>query len=221
MARRATKVRNTHETQIEVRLDLDARTFAGSASNDGGGRTDSGAARTDSGAAHTGSEAARTGHGFLDHLLAQLARHGRFALSVNGTGDLHIDVHHLAEDSGITLGQALAEALGDRAGIERYGDAYVPMDETLAHVVVDLSGRPYLDFDAAGFTGDSGGFNAFHLRELLRGFANHAGATVHVRVLAGEETHHVCEAVMKAFARALRDAVAVTHDQLPSTKGLL
>lgn len=198
MARRSLKERNTSETQLRVELDLDA---AASRSDD--------------------HEPPSTGHGFLDHLLAQLTRHGRFALSVGGQGDLHIDVHHLAEDSGITIGQAFAEALGDRAGIERYGDAFVPMDETLAHVVVDLSGRPYLSFDAAGFAGDSGGFNAFHLREFLRGFANHAGATVHVRVLEGEETHHVCEAVMKAFARALRDAVQLTHEELPSTKGLL
>ncbi|HZJ08445.1 MAG TPA: imidazoleglycerol-phosphate dehydratase HisB [Trueperaceae bacterium] len=195
--RRSTMERNTHETKIRVELDLDARPNGAAA------------------------EPAATGHGFLDHLLAQLAKHGRFALAVTGQGDLHIDVHHLAEDCGIVIGQALSEALGDRAGIERYGTAHVPMDETLAHVVVDLSGRPFLAFDPAGFAGDSGGFNAFHLRELLRGFANHAGATVHVRVLAGEETHHVCEAVMKAFARALKDAVARTHDQLPSTKGLL
>lgn len=193
MSRTADVVRETRETQVRVKLDLDG---------------------------HGGGTAA-TGHGFLDHLLDQLIRHGRFALEVTGTGDLHIDVHHLAEDCGITLGQAFGQALGQRSGIERYGDAFVPMDETLAHVVVDLSGRPYLAFDAAGFEGDSGGFTAFHLRELLRGFANHAGATVHARVLGGEETHHVCEAVMKAFARALRDAVRITHDALPSTKGLL
>lgn len=193
MSRTATVERDTRETRLRVSLDLDAR--------QGG--------------------TAATGHGFLDHLLDQLIRHGRFALSIEGDGDLHIDVHHLAEDSGITLGQAFATALGRREGIERYGDAFVPMDETLAHVVVDLSGRPYLAFDAAGYEGDSGGFNAFHLREFLRGFANHAGATVHVSVPSGQETHHVCEAVMKAFARALRAATLVTHDALPSTKGLL
>ena len=203
-ARRSRKERVTKETSLLVELDLDARPAAATPTGDG-----------------PGGEAAATGHGFLDHLLDQLARHGRFDLQVSGKGDLHIDVHHLAEDAGITIGQAFSEALAERGGIERYGSAYVPMDETLAHVVVDLSGRPFLAFEAAGFAGDSGGFNVFHLRELLRGFANHAGATVHVRVLAGEETHHVCEAVMKAFARALRDAVAVTHDQLPSTKGLL
>lgn len=193
MSRVADVTRTTSETDVTVAVDLDG--------------------------AAGGSVA--LGHGFLDHLLDQLVRHGRFALTVNGTGDLHVDVHHLAEDTGITLGQAFARALGGREGIERYGDAFVPMDESLAHVVVDLSGRPYLAFDAAGFEGDCGGFTAFHLRELLRGFANHAGATIHVTVHSGEETHHVCEAVMKAFARALRRAVAVTHDGLPSTKGLL
>lgn len=196
MARRAEVERATSETRVRITLDLDAPPIAG-------------------------APAAATGHGFLDHLLEQLARHGRLALRVEAEGDLHVDVHHLAEDVGITLGQAVREALGAREGIERYGDAFVPMDETLAHAVIDLSGRPYLAFDPRGFAGEPGGFNAFHLRELLRGFANHAGATVHVRVLAGEETHHVCEAVMKAFARALAAATRVTHGDLPSTKGLL
>lgn len=195
MARRAAVERVTSETSVRVVVDLDAPP--------------------------PGAPAAETGHGFVDHLLEQLARHGRFHVSVSGRGDLHIDVHHLAEDVGITLGQALREALGGREGIERYGDAFVPMDETLAHVVVDLSGRPYLAFEPRGFVGEPGGFNAYHLRELLRGFANHAGATVHVRVLAGEETHHVCEAVVKAFARALSAATRVTHAALPSTKGVL
>ncbi|HEX7038836.1 MAG TPA: imidazoleglycerol-phosphate dehydratase HisB [Trueperaceae bacterium] len=196
MARRADVERTTSETRVSVSLDLDAPPAST-------------------------APAASTGHGFLDHLLEQLARHGRFALQVAGEGDLHVDVHHLAEDVGITLGQAVGRALGAREGIERYGDAFAPMDETLAHVVIDLSGRPYLAFEPRGFAGDVGGFSAYHLRELLRGFANHAGATVHVRVLAGEETHHVCEAVMKAFARALGAATRVTHSALPSTKGVL
>ena len=165
----------------------------------------------------------QTGHGFLDHMLEQLARHGRFGLSVQATGDLHVEVHHLAEDVGITIGQALAQALGNRQGIERYGSQFIPMDETLAHVVVDLSGRAHLAFepeklDVWGLAGD---FSHYHLREFLRGLCNHAGVTLHVRLLAGREAHHVIEAVMKAFARALRDAVAVTSDALPSTKGLL
>lgn len=195
-ARTADVRRDTRETQLNAVLDLDARLEPGAVSS-------------------------QTGHGFLDHLVDQLARHGRYALTLRGVGDLHIDVHHLAEDSGITIGQAFAKALGERVGIERYGDAFVPMDETLAHVVVDLSGRAHLEFDPRGFAGDCNGFNAYHLREFLRGFANHSGATIHVRVISGEETHHVCEAIMKAFARALRAATAVTHDELPSTKGLL
>lgn len=193
MTRRAEVKRVTSETRIEIRLDLDAPPE---------GR-------------------ASTGHGFLDHLLDQLVRHGRFALEVTGEGDLHVDVHHLAEDTGITLGQAVDRALEGRAGIERYGDAFVPMDETLAHVVIDLSGRPHLSFEPGAFVGDANGFHAYHLREFLRGFANHAGATIHARVLAGDETHHVCEAVMKAFARALHAATRVTRADLPSTKGVL
>lgn len=193
MARTAQVERSTSETRIALGIDLDGPV--------GGAR--------------------RTGHGFLDHMLEQVARHGRFRLEVQAQGDLEVDVHHLAEDCGITLGQAVARALGDRLGIERFADAFVPMDETLAHVVLDLSGRPLLAFEPAGFEGDANGFNAYHLGELLRGFANHAGATVHVRVLAGRETHHVCEAVVKAFARALHAATRVTHDTLPSTKGSL
>jgi imidazoleglycerol-phosphate dehydratase len=193
MTRTATVERATRETDVRISLDL------------GGGDV-----------------ALQVDHGFLGHLLDQLGRHGRLGLDVRGHGDVDtVDVHHLAEDVGIVLGQALARALGDRHGIERYGHAWVPMDETLAHVVVDLSGRPYLAFDPSGYEGDAHGFHAHHLRELLRGFANHAGATVHVRVLAGVETHHVCEAIVKAFARALRDAVATTGDALPSTKGVL
>ena len=193
MARAATVKRVTNETQLEVTLDLGAP---------------------------AGGTAA-TGHGFLDHMLEQLIRHGRVSLSVEGQGDLHIDVHHLAEDTGITLGQAFAEALGDKKGVARYADAFVPMDETLAHVVLDFSGRPWLSFDPAGFEGSAGGFNVHHLRELLRGFCNHAGVTMHVRVLSGVEVHHVCEAVVKAWARALHEAVQIVSDTLPSTKGTL
>ncbi len=193
MARGATIERITNETQLKVTLELDAPA---------GG-------------------VAATGHGFLDHMLEQLIRHGAFSLSVEGRGDLHIDVHHLAEDTGITLGQAFFQALGDKKGIARYADAFVPMDETLAHVVMDFSGRPWLAFEPAGFEGSAGGFNVHHLRELLRGFCNHAGVTMHVRVLAGAEVHHVCEAIVKAWAKALHDATRVVTDSLPSTKGLL
>ena len=193
MARTASVTRNTEETQIRMSLDLD----------------------------DASQVSISTGHGFLDHMLAQLAKHGHMSLSVEATGDLHVDVHHLAEDTGIVLGQVLNEALSDRRGIERYADAFVPMDETLAHVVLDLSKRSYIAFDAAGFEGDSNGFNVHHLREFMRGFCNHVGANLHVRVLAGKDAHHVCEAVMKAFARSLYVATRVTSDALPSTKGLL
>lgn len=193
MARRAEVHRVTRETDVRTSLDLDG-----------------------------GDVVLDVGHGFLSHLLEQVGRHGAVGLEVRAHGDVDtVDVHHLAEDVGIVLGQTLRRALGESRGIERYGHAWVPMDETLAQVVLDLSGRPFLAFDPAGFEGDAHGFNAHHLRELLRGFANHAGATIHVRVLAGVETHHVCEAVTKAFARALRDAVRVRGDELPSTKGVL
>lgn len=184
--------RTTSETAITLSLDLDAQ---------------------------GGSVA--TGHGFLDHLLEQVAKHGRFFLEVSAQGDLHVDVHHLAEDVGIVLGQAFDAALSDRRGLERYADAFVPMDETLAHVVLDFSGRPFISFEPAGFEGDANGFNLHHLREFLRGFCNHARATLHVRVLSGVETHHVAEAVTKAFARSLFTASRVTSAALPSTKGLL
>lgn len=192
-ARRGEVHRVTRETDVFVAVDLDAGA---------NGRPD-------------------TGHGFLDHLVDQLVRHGRLGLEVRARGDLHIDVHHLAEDLGITLGQAFAMAVGDAVGIERYADAFVPMDETLAHVVVDLCGRPFLAFDPAAVPGNVGGFDTYHLREFLRGFANHARATIHVRWLATGDAHHGCEAVVKALARALHAATRVTTDTLPSTKGTL
>ena len=193
MSRTAEMHRVTTETDVRLRLDLDG-----------------GTSRIDA------------EHGFLAHLLEQVARHGRLGIDLDATGDVHAtDPHHLAEDVGIVLGQALREALGDSAGIERYGAAWVPMDETLAHVVLDLSGRPYLAFAPEGYEGDAHGFRAHHLREFLRGFANHAQATLHVRILAMGEAHHVCEAAIKALARALHRATRTTHDTLPSTKGTL
>jgi len=193
VARRAERHRVTRETDVRVAVDLDG-----------------------------GPVELEVGHGFLTHLLDQLGRHGKIGLEITAHGDEgRVDVHHLAEDVGIVLGATVREALEQSRGIERYGQAYVPMDETLAQVVLDLSGRPFLAFDPAGFEGDAHGFNVHHLRELLRGFCNHAGVTMHVRVLAGTETHHVAEAVMKAFSRALRDALRVTGDQVPSTKGVL
>lgn len=198
--RRAEIHRQTHETDIRVTLDLDAADLN-----------------------TAGAASIHTGHGFLDHMLEQLARHGRLGLGVQATGDLQTGPHHLAEDVGITIGQALSKALGDRRGIERYGSQFIPMDETLAHVVVDLSGRAHLAFEPEKLDvfGDAAGFTHYHLREFLRGLCNHAGITLHVRLLAGREAHHVTEAIMKAFARALRDAVKVTGEGLPSTKGLL
>lgn len=196
MAMRSASVeRNTFETQIKLQIDLDNPL---------------------SGPLHTG-------HGFQEHMLDQIRRHGRIGLVVEATGDLHVEVHHLAEDMGIALGQAMAQALGDCKGIERYADAFVPMDETLAHVVLDFSGRPYLGFEPEklGVLGDAGGYNIYHLREFLRGFCNHARATMHVRLISGLEVHHVVEAITKAFARALYLATRVTSEQLPSTKGLL
>lgn len=187
--------RDTSETQVAVTLNLDAPVEVGIA----------------------------TGHGFLDHMLDQLRRHGRLGLGVQARGDLHIEPHHLAEDVGITLGQALSQALGDRRGIERYGSAFVPMDETLVQAVVDLSGRAHLAYEPERqeVWGDAGGFTHYHLREFLRGLCNHAGVTLHLRLLAGREAHHVIEASFKALARALRDAVRRSGDLLPSTKGVL
>lgn len=187
--------RDTSETQVTVWLDLDAPV----------------------------EEGISTGQGFLDHMLDQLRRHGRLGLGVQARGDLHIEPHHLAEDVGITLGQALSRALGDRVGIERYGSAFVPMDETLVQVVVDLSGRAHLAYapEQLEVWGDAGGFTHYHLREFLRGLSNHAGLTLHLRLLAGREAHHVIEASFKALARALRDAVQRSGAGLPSTKGLL
>jgi len=164
-----------------------------------------------------------TGLGFLDHMLEQLQRHGRFKLMVEARGDLQVDVHHLVEDVGITLGMALKEALAGGQGLERYASAFAPMDETLVHVVLDISGRPYLGFEpeALNVEGEAGGMNVYHLREFLRGLANHAGLTLHLRVLSGREVHHVIEAAFKALARSLYAATRITRDDLPSTKGVL
>lgn len=192
MTRSATIKRTTKETDITLTLDLDKQ----------GGNIE-------------------TGHGFLDHMLEQVSKHGKLFLDIKAKGDLQVDVHHLAEDTGIVLGQALQEALGDRVGLERYASSFVPMDETLAHVVLDLSGRAFISFEPNGYEGDANGFNVHHLREFLRGFCNHSGATMYVRVLSGTETHHVSEAIMKAFARSLYTATRVTSDTLPSTKGIL
>ncbi|MFN0163313.1 MAG: imidazoleglycerol-phosphate dehydratase HisB [Burkholderiales bacterium] len=194
--RQAEIVRNTKETQIRVRLDLDG----------------------------TGRAAFVTGVPFLDHMLDQIARHGLIDLDIEATGDLHIDAHHTVEDIGITLGQAFAKAAGDKKGLRRYGHAYVPLDEALSRVVIDLSGRPGLEFNVPFKRAMIGGFDVDLAHEFFQGFVNHALVTLHVDNLAGENAHHQCETVFKAFGRALRMACEVdarAADSIPSTKGSL
>src|SRR6187399_3047408 len=188
--------RKTAETEIVVEIDLD-----------GSGRAD-----------------LATGVPFLDHMLDQLARHGMLDLTVRAEGDLHIDAHHTVEDIGITLGQAVAKALGDKAGLVRYGHAYVPLDEALSRVVIDLSGRPGLVMYVPFKSGMIGTFDTQLAHEFFQGFANHALVTLHIDNLRGENAHHQCETVFKAFARALRTAVTVDPrlgNVIPSTKGSL
>ena len=194
--RRAEVVRQTKETQIRVVIDLD-----------GSGRAE-----------------LSTGIGFFDHMLEQIARHGLVDLTVQAKGDLHIDGHHTVEDIGITLGQALAQAVGTKAGVRRYGYAYVPLDEALSRVVVDLSGRPELVWNVRFTRAMIGEFDVDLAHEFFQGFVNHALVTLHVDNLRGDNAHHQCETVFKAFARALR--MAVEHDPrapgtIPSTKGTL
>jgi len=194
--RRATVERNTKETQIRVEVDLDG----------------TGAARLD------------TGVPFLDHMLDQLARHGLIDLVVEARGDLHIDAHHTVEDVGITLGQAVFQALGDKRGLRRFGHAYAPLDEALSRVVVDLSGRPGLEFHVDFTRARIGEFDVDLTHEFFQGFVNHAHVTMHVDNLRGTNAHHQCETVFKAFARALRTAVEIDPRQggaMPSTKGTL
>jgi len=195
--RRAVQVeRNTLETQIRVALDLDGS---------GRGRF-------------------RTGVPFLEHMLDQIARHGLLDLDIEADGDLHIDAHHTVEDVGITLGQALAQALGDKRGIRRYGHAYVPLDEALSRVVVDLSGRPMLTYNIDYTRARIGDFDVDLLREFFQGLTNHAALTLHIDNLRGLNAHHQAETVFKAFGRALRMAVEPDPrmgDMTPSTKGAL
>lgn len=168
----------------------------------------------------------QTGVGFLDHMLDHVARHGRVALNVQATGDTHIDDHHTVEDVGIVLGQAIAEAIGDKKGIERYGYAVVPMDESLARVAIDLSGRSALVFrvNFRGFGDDPasiGKFDVQLIEEFFNAVASNAKMNLHIEVPWGENNHHIAEAIFKAFGRALRQAVAITGDEVPSTKGSL
>ena len=188
--------RNTSETQVSITLNLDG----------------SGLAKLNSGVP------------FLDHMLDQIARHGMFDLTIEAKGDTHIDDHHTVEDIGITLGQALAKAVGDKAGLSRYGHSYVPLDETLSRVVIDLSGRSELEFHVPFTRARIGTFDVDLSIEFFRGFANHAGVTLHIDNLRGVNAHHQMETVFKAFGRALRMAVAIDPRALgivPSTKGSL
>lgn len=194
--RKAEVVRKTNETQIRVEINLDG----------------------------SGVSQLATGIGFFDHMLDQIARHGAFDLTVQATGDLHIDGHHTVEDVGITIGQALAKAVGDKRGIRRYGHAYVPLDEALSRVVVDFSGRPGLEWHVPFTRSMIGEFDVDLAHEFFQGFANHALVTLHVDNLRGANSHHQCETVFKAFARALRMALELdprAAGTIPSTKGSL
>ncbi len=196
MARIGDVTRNTKETQIRVRVDLDG----------------------------SGASKLATGIGFFDHMLDQIARHGLVDLEIEARGDLHIDGHHTVEDVGITLGQAVAQAVGDKAGLTRYGHAYVPLDEALSRVVVDFSGRPGLHMRVPFKAGMVGGFDTQLAFEFFQGFSNHAGVTLHIDNLFGENAHHQCETVFKAFGRALRMATTLdarSAGVVPSTKGSL
>lgn len=194
--RQARIERNTTETKITAAVNLDG----------------------------TGHYQVSTGIGFLDHMLEQLSRHSLIDIALEAKGDLHIDAHHTTEDSAITLGQAVAQALGDRIGITRYGDALIPMDETLARVAIDLSNRPYLIWRVSLPRDKLGTMDSELFKEWFQAFAQAAGATLHVEVLYGENTHHMVEACFKALARALRQALTPDPrklDAIPSTKGTL
>ena len=196
LSRRASVTRNTVETQITVGVDLDG----------------------------TGRATLATGVAFLDHMLDQIARHGLVDLDVAAKGDLHIDAHHTVEDIGITLGQAVAQAVGDKKGIRRYGHAYVPLDEALSRVVIDFSGRPELVWHVPFTRAMIGNFDVDLAHEFFQGFVNHAHVTLHVDNLRGDNSHHQCETVFKAFGRAFRMAAerdARMAGTIPSTKGSL
>lgn len=194
--RSAEVVRNTLETQVTAAINLDG----------------------------TGVSQFNTGLAFLDHMLDQIARHGMMDIAVNANGDLHIDAHHTVEDIGITLGQAFSKAIGDKKGIRRYGYAYVPLDEALSRVVLDISGRPGLSFSCVFTRAAIGGFDVDLFHEFFQGFVNHANVTLHVDNLKGQNSHHQAETIFKAFGRALRMAVeldARMEGIMPSTKGSL
>ncbi|MFM9886881.1 MAG: imidazoleglycerol-phosphate dehydratase HisB [Burkholderiales bacterium] len=194
--RKASVTRNTNETKIRVTLDLDG----------------------------TGKSKFATGVPFLDHMLDQIARHGLIDIEVEAEGDLHIDAHHTVEDIGITIGQAFAKAIGDKKGVRRYGHAYVPLDEALSRVVIDLSGRPGLEFHIEFTRAMIGEFDVDLVHEFFQGFVNHALVTLHIDNLRGNNAHHQCETAFKAFGRALRMAAEPdprASGSIPSTKGSL
>lgn len=194
--RSATITRNTLETQITVEINLDG----------------------------TGASEFNSGLGFLDHMLDQISRHGMMDIKVQAKGDLHIDAHHTVEDIGITLGQAFAKAIGDKKGIRRYGHAYVPLDEALSRVVLDISGRPGLEFDCNFTRAAIGDFDVDLIHEFFQGFVNHANVSLHIDNLKGKNSHHQAETIFKAFGRALRMAVELDARMagiMPSTKGSL
>jgi imidazoleglycerol-phosphate dehydratase len=194
--RRATITRKTNETEITVSVGLDG----------------------------AGTARVSTGIGFFDHMLEQVARHSGINLEISAKGDLHIDMHHTVEDTGIALGQAVRQALGDRKGIGRYADVHLPMDETLTRVAIDVSGRPFLVFKSEFTAAKIGDFDTELVREFFQAFAMNAGITLHVETLYGANSHHIAESCFKGLARALRVAIAIDErrrDEVPSTKGSL
>ncbi len=196
MSRTSNIERNTNETQISLRIDLDGK----------------------------GEANLQTGVAFFDHMLDQIARHGLIDINLNAQGDLEIDDHHTVEDIGIVFGQALTQAVGDKKGIKRYGHAYVPLDESLSRVVIDLSGRPHLSFDATFTRAMIGTFETELVREFFQAVVNHAAITLHIDNIRGINSHHIAETIFKAFGRALRMALEADEkmqDVIPSTKGSL
>ncbi len=194
--RQATVERNTLETQVQVKINLDG----------------------------TGESKLDTGVPFLEHMLDQVARHGLIDLEIKAVGDLHIDAHHTVEDVGITLGQAFSQAIGDKKGIVRYGHAYVPLDEALSRVVIDFSGRPGMEYNVKFERASIGDFDVDLFHEFFQGFINHANVTLHIDNLSGDNAHHIAETVFKAFGRAVRMAIAADprmQGVMPSTKGSL